>query len=236
MDLYGIDIQAIHGRPHTYRADISNLEQLWLVFKQLPAIQYVIHLAADPRHDADWQSVLVNNIHGTHNVYQAALRKGGVKRIVFASSNHTTGRYEFIDGSDEPNLHLQSELTTIDISSALRPDGHYGIGKIAGEAIARYYFDAFGIQSVCLRIGSVTESPGEPSEDRHLSTWLSHGDLVQLIERALLAEKSFPGFGIYYGVSNNTRSFWSIENARRELGYSPKDDASDHWPSKVASG
>ena len=236
MDLYGVDVLTPAGRPNSFRADISNYEQLWRVFEELPVIRYVVHLAADHRHDADWQSVLLNNIHGTHNVYEASRRKGGVERIVFASSNHVAGRYEFVDGSDEPNLHRQPELPLIDISSAPRPDGYYGISKIAGEAMARYYFDAFGIQSVCLRIGSVTAHPGKPTEERHLSTWLSHRDLVQLTERAILAKESFPGFGIYYGISNNRRSFWSIENALKELGYSPKDDASDHWPPNQASG
>ena len=236
MDIYGVDVLSAPERANSFRADISNYEQLWRVFDKLPAIRYVVHLAADHRHDADWQSALVNNIHGTRNVYEAALRKGSVRRIIFASSNHVTGRYEYVDGSNEPNLHLQSELPLIDPDSAHRPDGSYAISKIAGEAIARCYFESSGIQSVCLRIGSVTGEPGAPTEERHLSTWLSYGDLVHLFRRALVAEEGFPGFGIYYGVSNNTRSFWGIDNARKELGYSPKDDAKDHWQANDASG
>ena len=236
MELYGVDVIAAPEQPNLFRADISNFEQLWHIFEKLPDIQYVVHLAADHRDDADWQSVLVNNIHGTYNIYEASLRKGSVKRVIFASSNHVTGRHEFIGGSDKPNLHLQSELPKIESSSAHRPDGYYGISKITGEAIARYYFDVFGIQSICLRIGSVTQEPGEPTEKRHLSTWLSYGDLVQLIEKSLQAQQGFSGFGIYYGVSKNRRSFWSIDNVRKELGYLPKDDPMDHWPTNNTSG
>jgi nucleoside-diphosphate-sugar epimerase len=234
--IYGLDIREDSDQPRMFQADISNFEQLRDVFEKLPAMDYVVHLAADPRHDADWQSALINNIHGTHNVYEASLQKKSIERIVFASSNHVTGRYEFIDGSDERNLHLQQDLPCIDVRSALMPDGYYGISKIAGEAIARFYFDKYGLESVCLRIGSVIASPGHPTEERHLCTWLSHSDLLQLVEKSLSAKDRFPGFGIYYGVSNNSRVFWDIENAHQELGYSPQDNASDFWSTKPASG
>jgi uronate dehydrogenase len=32
-------------------------------------------------------------------------------------------------------------------------------------------------------------------------------------------------FGIYYGISGNTRAYWDLSNARQELGYDPQDDA-----------
>jgi nucleoside-diphosphate-sugar epimerase len=236
FDIYGIDVADDPEMRQVLRADVSNFQQLSDAFESLPAVEYVVHLAADHRHDADWQSALINNIHGTLNVYEASLQKESVKRIVFASSNHVTGGYEFVGGSEEPNLHLQEELPHIDVSSPLRPDGYYGISKIAGEAIARFYFDKHGIESVCLRIGSVTESPGNPTEKRHLSTWLSYSDLLDLVKKSLVAEDRFPGYGIYYGVSNNSDIFWDIENARYELGYSPQDDASDFWPEIRASG
>lgn len=236
MDLYGVDVFDSTKPAHSFRADIANFEQLWRVFEKLPPIRFVIHLAADHRVDADWQSALVNNIHGTRNVYEAALRKGTVQRIVFASSNHVTGSYEYVEGSAVPNRHRRTALPLIDGDSPLRPDGNYAISKIAGEAIARWYFESSGLQSVCLRIGSVTEAPGLPTEERHLSTWLSHADLVHLFQRSLSAGREFPGFGIYYGVSNNARSFWNIDNARKELGYFPKDDALKHWPPHDVSG
>jgi uronate dehydrogenase len=32
-------------------------------------------------------------------------------------------------------------------------------------------------------------------------------------------------FAVVYGISGNTRAYWDIANARRELGYAPEDDA-----------
>jgi len=114
----------------------------------------------------------------------------------------------------------------ISIKDEPHPDSFYGISKLTGEAIARYYFNYHGIEAVCLRIGSVIESDNPTKNDRHLSTWLSHSDLVQLFEKSLTVRNSFPEFGIYYGVSNNARSFWDISNAKTVLGYHPDDDAS----------
>lgn len=229
FDLSGIDKDGVSDGASLYRANISEYGELSRVFDSLPPIKYVVHLAAQYRHHADWNDVLRNNIEGTRNVYEACRKKGGIKRIVFASSNHVTGRYEFINGSDVPNLHFQENPSQIDVNSPVRPDGYYGISKVTGEAIARYFYDKYRIESVCLRIGTVTEKPGGPSEERHLSTWLSYRDLLQLVEKSLSADRTFPGFGIYYGVSNNTRSFWSIDNARHELGYAPEDNADEHW-------
>jgi hypothetical protein len=55
-------------------------------------------------------------------------------------------------------------------------------------------------------------------------------DLLDLVEKPLVAQDEIPGLGICYGASNNRRRFWDIENAREELGQSPQDDASDFWP------
>lgn len=227
FELIGVDVIRGETEFETYLADVSNFEQLDSVFRKVSPIQFVIHLAADPNHETDWQSALVNNIHGTKNLYDLAATYG-VRRIVFASSNHVTGMYEHVNGSKEPNLCDHPRTKMISVEDWVRPDGFYGISKLTGEAIARYYFECHGIESVCLRIGSVTIS-GKPENNRHLCTWLSPDDLVQLIEKSLDPPRSFPGFGIYYGVSANTGRFWDIENASKELGYRPDFDAAKVW-------
>ncbi|NIM95836.1 MAG: NAD-dependent epimerase/dehydratase family protein [Anaerolineales bacterium] len=224
-ELYGLDLKTGEVNDHQFQVDISEFEQVEDFFNHLPAFHYVIHLAANPKVKADWQSVLSNNIHGTWNVYEAARLKGGVRRIVFASSNHVTGYYEGVP----PTLCEELNPPMISIDQPPRPDGPYGISKLTGEAIARFYFDQYGIESVCLRIGSVTVAPGDPKERRHLCVWLSYDDLERLVRCSLTADETFPGFGIYYGVSRNTKRFWDISNALEELGYDPQDDASDHW-------
>lgn len=220
FDLYGLD-RFPASESYIYQADITQADQVSSVFKACSPLKYVVHLAADPNSDAPWDSVLGNNINGTWNVFLQASRRD-VKRIVFASSNHVTGSYE----GNPPTLHHDPNPPRITITDPIRPDGPYGISKAAGEAIARYFYDHHGLEAVCLRIGSVLKDDDPTQVARHRATWLSHRDLRQLVERSLMAEEHFPGFGIYYGVSRNGGRFWDISNAERELEYNPQDDAS----------
>mgnify|MGYP000535285999 FL=1 len=68
------------------------------------------------------------------------------------------------------------------LDCAFRPDGFYGLSKMWGEGIARMYWDKHGIEGICIRIGSALPRPTEP---RHLSTWLGHEDLLQLVMRSI---------------------------------------------------
>jgi nucleoside-diphosphate-sugar epimerase len=219
FELYGLDLDVPEPPSNRFRADITDAGQVEAVFDRIPELAYVVHLAGDPRVDADWDSALRANIGGTNNVYAAAQRHG-VKRIVYASSNHTTGAYEGFP----PSLHMKEQVDHL-ISSRdpVRPDGFYGVSKIAGEAIARMYFELYGLQSVCLRIGTVNGRNDSRGNPREQCTWLSYRDLIHLVERSLRADVQF---GIYYGVSNNRRRVWDISDAERDLGYHPQDDGS----------
>ena len=82
----------------------------------------------------------------------------------------------------------------------MRPDGYYGLSKAFGENLARFYFDRYGIETVCLRIGS---SFPEPKDRRMLATWLSYDDL----ERLVVASSDRAGrraTASIYGMSDNT--------------------------------
>jgi nucleoside-diphosphate-sugar epimerase len=218
FELYGTDVRITEPTAHLFRADISNYEQIASVLQTASPLPYVIHLAADPRVNAEWPSVLTNNIIGTRNLYEAA-KNNGIKRVIFASSNHVTGAYEGIP----PSLHSQVSPALITTQHPIRPDGYYGVSKVFGEAIARMYYELHGLESVCLRIGWVLKDDDPTKNEQARCTWLSHRDLVQLVKRSLLTEVEF---GIYYGVSNNKHRFWDISNAKEELGYEPEDDAS----------
>ena len=102
-----------------------------------------------------FEQILEGNIKGVFHIYEGA-RRHGVKRVVFASSNHVIGFYP------------QSE--TIDDRVPHRPDGYYGLSKSFGENMAQLYFDRYGIETVSIRIGS---SFPEPANRRMMSTWLS---------------------------------------------------------------
>jgi len=144
------------------------------------------------------------NIVGVYNLYEAA-RVQGVRRVVFASSNHVTGFYR------------QDEVITPAMPA--RPDGHYGISKAYGESLSRFYFDRYGIETVCLRIGS---SFPAPKDRRMLATWLSYDDLDRLVVAALTCPMA--GHSIIYGVSANSASWWDNETAAH-IGYQPRDSS-----------
>ena len=220
FEIRGLDKLQPPANPSFRRADIRHEAEVRAVFEEFSP-RYVLHLAANPHVDSAWEPVLESNIHGTWNVFSLA-HEYHVKRVVFASSNHATGYYEGIP----PTLHQRADRPVIDVNDPVRPDGPYGISKIAGEAIARYFHDRHDLEVVCLRIGSVLPDDDPTRESRHRSTWLSHRDLRHLVRRALLADQAFPGFGIYYGVSRNSQGFWDISNAETELGFQPADDAS----------
>jgi uronate dehydrogenase len=192
-------------------AAITDLQQMVEVINGVDA---VVHMAGNPSMEATFEEVLEANIRGTYCIYEAA-RQTGVKRIVFASTNHVTGVYE------QEGIYTTPEMP-------VRPDSYYGASKAYGEALGRYYVDAFGLSVICLRIGSFQpeDAVRNRQNDRFLSTWLSHRDTVQLVTRSIEAEGI--EFGIYYGISNNTRAYWSIENARKELNYQPVDNAEDY--------
>jgi nucleoside-diphosphate-sugar epimerase len=219
FDICGLDCAGPFS-DRVFEANIREYEQVTDVFRRIGPFEYLTHLAANPRADAGWDSVLNDNIVGTRNVFEAA-REFGVRRVVFASSNHVTGAYEGFE--PDQGLHEEHEPRLITIEDPIRPDGYYGVSKAFGEALARYYCARWGIEFVCLRIGSVLHDDDPTVSKRFRKTWLSHRDLVQLVEKGL---KSNLTFGIYYGVSSNKGAFWDISNARRELGYSPEDDAS----------
>jgi nucleoside-diphosphate-sugar epimerase len=95
------------------------------------------------------------------------------------------------------------------------------LSKAFGEAVARYYFDRWGVQAICLRIGAVLKDDDPTTHSQNRRIWLSHRDLVKLVEKSLTADVTF---GIYYGISNNKDAFWDISNARADLGFEPADD------------
>ncbi len=220
-EVYGLDVKGPFSS-RVFQADISDYDQLARIFENIRAVQYIVHLAGQSSTTAAWDAVLKANIIGTRNIYEAA-RVSKVQRVVFASSNHVTGAYEGF----EPHLylHLENEPNLITVQHPIRPDSDYGVSKAFGEALARYYCARWGIESICLRIGSVRPDDNPATNPRFAKTWLSHRDLIDLIEKSLTASVTF---GIYYGISNNRGAFWDISNARSELGYNPKDDAASY--------
>jgi nucleoside-diphosphate-sugar epimerase len=217
--VYGLDREGEFSE-QILSADISDYAQVAQAVQQFKPLDSMIHLAGNPKVDASWESVLKANIIGTRNIFEAA-REFQVPQVVYASSNHVTGAYHGF----EPSLYKYTEPGPPMISpeDPIRPDSDYGLSKAFGEAVARYYFDRWGVRAICLRIGAVLEDDDPTKQSQNRRIWLSHRDLVQLVEKSLSAEVTF---GIYYGISNNKDAFWDISNARADLGFEPVDDGS----------
>ncbi len=100
-----------------------------------------------------------------------AARRARVKRVVFASSNHAVG------------FHRRDRM--IDDTVAPRPDSRYGVSEVFGEALGRMYADKHGLSVACMRIGSFRPDDAPTEPPRHLFTWISHRDTVQLAKRCI---------------------------------------------------
>ena len=189
--------------------DIRDLEA---VTEAMDGVDATVHLAGIPQEDS-FDRILETNVAGTYNVYEGA-RKQGCARVVFASSLHVTG---FYDAGE-----------CISPEMPVRPDSFYGVGKACGENLGRLYADKHGLQVVCVRIGTFAERPTTP---RHLSTWLSPRDAVELFWRCLVTPDI--GFTVVYGTSATRRGWWD-SGPVEQLGYRPVDDA-ETWASEVNS-
>jgi uronate dehydrogenase len=169
----------------------------------LEGVDAVVHLGGVST-EQPWQPILEANIIGTYNLYEAA-RLNGVKRVLFASSNHVCGFYK------------QSEIIGTDAPA--RPDGLYGLSKAFGEDVAQLYFDRYGIETACVRIGS---SFPEPRDRRMLASWMSYDDL----ERLVMAVLTTPvlGCSVIYGISDNATR-WYDNSGAAHIGYRPQDSS-----------
>jgi uronate dehydrogenase len=191
-------------------ADLAALDQVEAV---VDGVDGIIHLGGFSV-EGPWETILQANIIGCYNLFEAARRKG-VKRVVFASSNHAVGFYP-------RQRRIGTDVT-------VRPDSRYGVSKAFGEALGALYADKHGLRVLCLRIGHVLDVP---VDRRRLAIWLSPEDLVQLVRIGL--EHPDLRYEIFYGASLNERSWW--DNARAyAFGYRPTGRAEDYRDQALAA-
>lgn len=212
--------QDVPGYPTT-RADITDLDAIRPAFE---GIDCVVHMAAylGPS-DASQLSV---NIEGTYNVFEAA-KDAGVKRFVFGSSGATQMGYE----REEPVLSMvQARYDDIPDppgrvyhDSPARPDRMYGVAKVAGEVMGRYYSETHGMSVICIKLGRVT-AENKPDDARSAAVYLSHRDAAQIVWRCVEAPAGVR-YDIVYGVSDNRTRFRDLEHTTKLVGYVPQDGA-----------
>ena len=197
------DIAAMDPAGEGEEVVVAPLEDAAAMHALVQGVAAIVHLGGVSV-EGPFQPILQANIVGLHNLYEAA-RKHGVRRVVFASSNHVTGFYrqDQVIGPEAP----------------MRPDGHYGLSKAFGENLSRFYFARYGLETVCLRIGS---SFPEPKDRRMLATWLSYDDLERLVVASLTAP--VVGHSVVYGLSDNTTRWWDNTSAAH-IGFRPQDSS-----------
>lgn len=182
------------------QADLAQMDQIGPLLQDA---EMVVHFGAIVD-EKPFEDLWGPNFVGAYNVWEAAY-KHGLRRVIYASSIHAVGMYPTNAGIDTDVPH--------------RPDTFYGLAKCFAEDLARMYWEKRGLEAVCLRILSCTP---EPQNARALGTWLSHADMIQLVERSI--DTPTVGFTVAYGVSANTRA--PVSNARVPfLGYRPQDNA-----------
>ena len=203
------------------------------VTADLDGFDAVVHLAGASQPDAEWDAVLETNVRGTKHVFDAAV-ENGIDRVVFASSNHAVGMYNQSDPADPETLRLDP-ATPLDGETAPRPDSFYGVSKASCEALANYYADCHGVESVNVRIGwlmSVDDlrenATGVPAEKERFAraTWLSPHDCRDLLVKAATADLPRNPLTLN-GVSRNDERHHSLTGTMQAVGYAPRDDSAE---------
>lgn len=211
--LFHSNIPEVEKEDEILVSDLGNFENM---VEAGEGIDTIVHLGiatakrGSPRSRYN-QMIMETNIQGTYNIYESA-RINKVPCVIFASTNHVTGFYEKEGTYQTPDMPI-------------RPDSMYGISKAFGEAMARHYYDQYGISSYCIRIANfpntdTVNSEYEPGKNR----WLSARDMSDLTARCIEAER--PGFGIIFGVSKGANLKWDVSNGKELVGWEPQDRGS----------
>ena len=221
-DFSGIDARASDDLEIT-EGDARDLATLEAALEGQDAVIYLPNMNPEP---GTWEQGYENDLPAIWNTFEAA-RRNGLKRVIFASSNRATEKYEHdypyaaimkgqLDGLDPANIPY------ISASTPVRPQGPYGVVKVFGEVLGRWFSDQFGISVICLRIGRFTGSD-RPADVRQCAVLITPRDMAHLVDRCLSAPDDLR-FAIFYAVSNNKWRIWDISEAQRLIGYEPQDN------------
>jgi uronate dehydrogenase len=216
-----------HGDPGIVVADLALWDPAWVALFE--GADAVVHLAADPTAQQTWPNLIGPNVDATVHVCQAAAR-AGVKRLVYASSNHVMGGYK-----DEP---VPTRLTTdlpprpgarYVVNGEQRDSSAYAAAKLFGERLGKCHADSHSLSVIAVRIGWVRPDDNRAEDvpldrgDWFRLMWLSNRDYCQLMERCLTADPDLH-FAVVNGMSANTGMRWDIDYTRLMVGYEPEDD------------
>ena len=220
----GLSRRPVARIPHTL-ADITDFDA---VRKASQGIDMVLHLAAETQDYDNFNKVVDVTMGGTLNMYRAA-QEAGVKRVVFGSAGSTMLGYQFDPASTYAQLadnklqRMPADAHMILHTDPARPADFYSVGKLFGEHTGRLFSDRYGMSVLVIRIGAVL-SDDKPTIVRELPGFLSHRDLVSMIDKCLSAPMEMK-FDIFHAVSENARRWRDTDHAKRVLGWQPQDSS-----------
>ena len=233
-DRYELTLFIRKTRPVTSRslkvveANLAKKDEVKGIFEGLDA---VIHLAADPHTQSAWESVLQDNIVATYNVLEEALR-AGLKRVIFASTNHVQNGYAMAQTPTSLDPSFTESGRLIKLSDPPAPDSYYGVSKLFGEDLGRYYSRLHGLEFISVRIGwsapkEFSAKQSEKSREMHLrALFLSYRDCINLFIRTLEVETDFL---VVYGISNSRNPIFDLAETKEKLGYEPQDNEEQYF-------
>lgn len=207
-------IIGIHKKGKTYglktvRVDLTNVKKLKSAMKN---IEVVVNLAANSNPSATFEEVLMPNIIGAYNVFEAA-RLAKVKRVIFASSVHAVKGYAHghkVKSQDSP-----------------KPLNFYGASKAFGEALSSVFSSKYNISCIAIRIGAYVSNNKRRTicyTRKDYGHVISQRDLGQLIHKSILAPRRVK-YAILSGISKDKHKHLELKSTKKIVGYEPEDDA-----------
>lgn len=123
--------------------DVSNYSEIDRVLQEVNPT-HIIHLGAyqSPDCSRDHIGGMEINTGGTMALFDAAEKLTNLKRFVFASSAAVYGMRSM----------YSQDIIPEDVQ--LAPPNHYGIWKLAGEHVARLFYDNTKVPTICLRLNT----------------------------------------------------------------------------------
>jgi UDP-glucuronate 4-epimerase len=153
------NLAACIGRPGFTLVE-GDIRESTAVEKAIGGVVLVVHLAARAGVRPSIEQPLLYedvNVHGT-NVILEAMRKYGVRRMVFASSSSVYGNSPKVPFSETDNVDF--------------PISPYAATKKAGELLCHTYHHLFGMDITCLRFFTVYGARQRPDLAIHKFTRL----------------------------------------------------------------
>jgi NAD+ dependent glucose-6-phosphate dehydrogenase len=208
------DLRTLYRQPEPAdpAAVVGDLQDKARLKQLFAGTDVLIHLAAVSNDAPFVERIVPANIVGLYNVLDAA-REAGMRRVVYASTCNTVA-IKAPQWADRP----------IEVTDAVQPTGVYGVSKVFGEALGRYFHDHHGLEFIAVRIGWLLpyDDPELRSKRFKRGIWLSPRDAVDLMRRAI--ETPGVGYAVVFATSKTSPEVVSLRSAREVLGYVPQDD------------